>query len=296
MGIDYAAGGKAAADYGSAVNLGLAAAVFLLTLLLNHFGRDFASYGSMLIGVGAGYAAALLLGRVDLSGLATADWFALPRFVPSGLEFHWGPILMIAFAYLVTAMETIGDISGTLAAVGREPTSSELKGSLVADGVMSGLAALFGALPNTSYSQNVGLINFTGVASRHVTAVGGGFLILLGLVPKVGTLFATIPAAVIGGGGLLMFAMIFSSGAAIFHRSVELTRRNLIILAVSLALGLGVELRPEVLAGLSAAARSLFGSGLITGGLAGLVLNLALREKPSDELLQRADSPVQSGR
>jgi NCS2 family nucleobase:cation symporter-2 len=278
VGVDYAAGGKGAADYGSAANLGLAAAVFLVTLLLNHFGRGFVSYGSMLIGVGAGYVAALLMGRVDLSGLAAADWFALPRFAPGGLEFHWGPILLIAFCYIVTAMETIGDISGTLAAVGREPKTSELKGGLVADGVMSGFAALFGALPNTSYSQNVGLINFTGVASRHVTAVGGGFLIVLGLVPKVGALFATIPASVIGGGGLLMFAMIFSSGAAIFHRGVELTRRNLVILAVSLALGLGVELRPEVLAGLPDAARTFLGSGLITGGLSALVLNLVLRE------------------
>ncbi len=144
---------------------------------------------------------------------------------------------------------------------------------------MSGLAALFSAFPNTSYSQNVGLVNFTGVVSRHVTAVGGVFLVALGVVPKVGALFATIPPAVIGGGGLIMFAMIFASGAAIFHRGVELSRRNLVILAVALGLGLGVELRPDALASFSQGARTFFGSGLITGGLTALLLNLILPDQ-----------------
>jgi NCS2 family nucleobase:cation symporter-2 len=143
---------------------------------------------------------------------------------------------------------------------------------------MSGLAALFSAFPNTSYSQNVGLVNFTGIVSRHVTAIGGAILIGLGLVPKVGAFFATIPPAVIGGGGLIMFAMIFSSGAAIFHRGVSPSRRSLVILAVSMGLGLGVELRPDVLQEFSQGVRTFFGSGLITGGLTALALNLLFPE------------------
>ena len=143
----------------------------------------------------------------------------------------------MAFVYVISAMETIGDISGTLAAVDRDATTEELRGGLVADGVMSGVAALFSAFPNTSYSQSVGLVNFTGVVSRHVTAISGVILVVFGLVPVVGAGFATIPAPVIGGGGLIMFSMIFASGAAILHRSVELTQRNMIVLAVSLGLG-----------------------------------------------------------
>ena len=142
--------------------------------------------------------------------------------------------------------------------------------------VILAIAALFGAFPNTSFSQNVGLVNFTGVASRHVTALGGGALVCLGLVPKVGALFATIPPAVIGGGGLVMFAMIFSSGAAIFHRGVELSRRNLVILALAIGLGLGVELRPDALQHLPEALRTFLSSGLVVGGLTALGLNLAL--------------------
>ncbi|MDX1501975.1 MAG: nucleobase:cation symporter-2 family protein [Thermoanaerobaculia bacterium] len=281
VGIDYAAGGKGAADYGSPTNLGIAAVAFLVTLLLNQYARGFLSYGSILLGVIAGYLTALALGRVELDAVAEAGWFALPRFAPFGLDFAWAPIAVMAFIYVVSTMETIGDISGTVAAVGREPTRRELRGGLVADGVMSGLAALVSAFPNTSFSQNVGLVNFTGVVSRHVTAVGGVFLVALGLVPKVGALFATIPAPVIGGGGLIMFAMIFSSGAAIFHRGVELRRRNLVILAVSLGLGLGVEARPEALAQLPEGLRTFFGSGLIAGGLTALVLNAVLPRRGS---------------
>ena len=276
VGMDYAAGGRGASDYGSLTNLGIAAVVFLVTLLLNQFSKGFLRYASMLVAVGMGYAIAAFFGKVDLSGVAEASWFALPRLWAYGLEFAWGPIVVMGFIYVISTMETIGDISGTLAAVGRDATNEELRGGLVADGVMSAFAALFSAFPNTSYSQNVGLVNFTGVVSRHVTAIGGTLLLVLGVIPKVGALFATIPPAVIGGGGLIMFAMIFSSGAAIFHRGVPLTQRNLVILAVSVGLGLGVELRPEVMRHLPEAIDTLFGSGLITGGLAALVLNLVL--------------------
>jgi NCS2 family nucleobase:cation symporter-2 len=276
VGMDYAAGGRGAADYGAPEHLLVAAVVFLTTLLLNQYGRGFLACASRLVGVLLGYGLAMALGHVDFTAVGEAGWFELPRLWPYGLRFEWAPILVMGFIYVVSTMETIGDISGTLAAAGRDATSKELRGGLLADGVMSGFAALFSAFPNTSFSQNVGLVNFTGVLSRHVTAIGGVFLVALGLVPKFGAIFATIPAAVIGGGGLIMFSMIFSSGAAIFHRGVPLTRRNLVILAVALGLGLGVELRPEVLGSLSQGARTFFGSGLITGGLTGLALNALL--------------------
>ncbi|MCH9647207.1 MAG: purine permease [Deltaproteobacteria bacterium] len=280
IGVDYAAGGVGAADYGSLINLGLAALAFTVTLALHQFGRGFLRYASVLCGVVASYGAAIGLGRVDFSTVREAAWFALPRPLPMGIEFHWGPILILAFVYVISTMETIGDISGTLLAAGREPTNRELKGGLVADGVMSGFAALFGAFPNTSYSQNVGLVNFTGVASRHITAIAGLFLVVLGVVPKVSALFATLPAPVIGGGGLIMFAMIFASGAAIFHQRVSPSRRNLVILAVSIGLGLGAELRPQALQSLPEGVAGFLRAGLVTGGLAALLLNLIL---PQDD-------------
>ncbi len=267
VGIDYAAGGIGAADYGAPRNLAIAGLVLVVTVLLNQFGRGFLSYGSMVLGILAGYAMALALGMVKLGSVAATPWLSLPRPLAFGLEFHWTPIVIVAFIYVISTMETIGDIAGTLAATGREPTTSELRGGLVADGVMSALAALWSAFPNTSYSQNVGLVNFTGVASRHVTAITGALLLLMGLVPKIGAFFATIPASVIGGGGLVMFAMIFTSGAKIVHAGERWNQRTLVIMAVSIGLGLGVSLRPDALQHLPRWAADFFGAGLITGGL-----------------------------
>ena len=279
VGMDYAAGGVGAEDYGSFTNLGIAGVVFLVTLFLNQYSKGFLSYASMLIGALTGYVLAIFFGMVDFSDVANAAWFTFPRPLAFGLQFRWAPIVTMGFIYVISAMETIGDISGTVAATGRPPSAKELKGGLIADGVMSGLGALFSAFPNTSYSQNVGLVNFTGVASRHVAAIGGSFLIVLGVVPKVGAIVATIPASVIGGGGLIMFAMIFASGVAIIHRSVELNQRDMIILAVSLGLGVAVELRPEVLQNFPPEIKSFFSSGLISGGLTALILNFIFPEK-----------------
>lgn len=279
VGMDYAAGGIGAPDYGSFENLAVAGVVLLITLFLNQFSSGFLSYASMIIGVAVGYVLALALGKVDLGHVTGGGWFSLPLPLEFGMEFHWAPIITMSFIYVVSALETLGDIAGTTAAVGREPSTREMKGGLVADGLMSGLAALFSAFPNTSYSQNVGLVNFTGVVSRHVAAIGGGFLLLLGLIPKVGLFVATIPAAVIGGGALIMFAMIFASGLSIIHRSVELNKRSMIIIAASLALGLGVEYRPDVLQHFPQGVQSLLSQGLVVGGLAGFVFNLIFPEK-----------------
>jgi len=276
VGVDYAAGGVGSATYGDLSHLGIAALVLVVALVFNQWGRGFLASASLLIGVVVGYTVCFALGRVELGDLGARGWVSLPTPLAFGFEVHWPAVLLMGFVYVISTMETIGDISGTMAACGRPPTRSELRGGLVADGAMSGVAALFGALPNTSFSQNVGLINFTGVVSRHVTAVTGGFLVLLGLFPPVAALFGSIPVEVIGGAGLIMFAMIFASGAAIVHRDVRLDQRSMVILAVSIGLGLAVELRPAVLAHLPDTVGRLFGSGLVTGGLAALLLNLVL--------------------
>ncbi|WP_428268686.1 uracil-xanthine permease family protein [Haliangium sp.] len=279
VGIDYAAGGVGAADYGASQHLAVAGLVFVVTLVLNQVCTGFLSYASIVIGAALGYAVALILGQVDFATAGASDWFRLPRLLPYGIRFELAPILLMSFIYVISALETMGDISATIAALGRMPSHREMKGGLVADGVMSGLAAVFGAFPNTSYSQNVGLIHFTGVASRHVAAIGGGILVVLGMIPKVGAAVATIPAAVIGGSGLIMFSMIFAGGVSILRHRVVLNQRNLVILAVSVGLGLGVQFRPDVLAQAPGWVKTLFGQGLVVGGLAGLVLNLVIPDR-----------------
>jgi NCS2 family nucleobase:cation symporter-2 len=286
VGMDYAAGGAhlaGTAAYGDLGTLALAGFVLVATLVLNQFTKGILSYASVLIAALAGYLIAAAFGQVNISPISDAAWFAFPQFLSYGIEFQWTAILLMAFVYVISAMETVGDITGTMAATGRTPDGRTLRGGLVADGVMSGLAALFSAFPNTSYSQNVGLVNFTGVASRHIAALGGAILVVLGFVPKVGAVVATIPAPVIGGGSLVMFAMIFASGFAILKRGVDLNQRNLVILAASLALGLGLQWRPEALQHFIPELQTFFGSGLVTGGLVALILNLVLPHRDKSE-------------
>lgn len=276
--MDYAAGGPGAPDYGSLKNVGLAGLVFVLALGLNQYFDGFVKMASVLVAVVVGYLAAIPLGLLDLSGVGSAGWFALPVPLKYGVEFHPSAVLVVAFAYVITSMETIGDISGTTESVGRDPDSQELRGGLVADGAMSAIAGLFNAFPNTSFSQNVGLISFTGVASRYVVGICGGLLVILGFVPKVAAVVAAMPNAVLGGAAIVLFGMIFSVGVRIIARGVELSQRNLTIIATSVVLGVGVEVRPDVLGSLPDEVQLLAGSGLIAGGVTALVLNVVLPE------------------
>jgi NCS2 family nucleobase:cation symporter-2 len=164
-------------------------------------------------------------------------------------------------------------MSGITATEGRTPTAEEFRGGLFTDGLMSSLGAAFAAFPMTSFSQNVGVVNFTGVMSRHVVAVGGLILAVLGLSPKVGALVATIPQAVFGGAVLLMVGMVAASGARLISLHADFDRRNMVIVAVSLGLGLGVATRPEAISGLPSAARTFFGQPVILTALSALLLN-----------------------
>lgn len=278
-GMNYAAGasaGPSAEGYGSLMNLGLAGLVLVVTVGLNQFFSGFLRIISVFVGIVVGYIAAFALGIVSFSAVASAGWFTVPVPLKYGLAFEPSAILTVAFLYIITGVETIGDISGTVSATGRDATETEFRGGLFADGVISAFGAIFNAMPNTSYSQNVGLVNFTGVASRYVAGIGGVFLLILGFVPKVGAVVSAMPDAVLGGGALVLFAMIFSSGARIINQNVTLDQRNSTILALSMALGLGVAFRPEVLQQFPTEVQTLFGSALVTGGIAALVLNIVL--------------------
>lgn len=276
--MQYSAGGPGAETFGNLEHLLLASIVFLIALILNQYVGGFLRAASVLVAVVVGYVVAAPLGLLDLSGVAQAGWVSVPIPLKYGLSFQPSAILLVAFAYVVTAMETIGDISGTTESVGRDPTDDEMTGGLVADGVMSAFAAVFGAFPNTSFSQNVGLIGFTGVASRFVVAITGVFLVVLGFVPKVAAVVAAMPNAVLGGAAVVLFGMIISIGLRIVARGAELNRRNLTIIAVSIVLGLGVEVNPGVLQQLPSDLQILVGSGLIAGGVTALILNAVLPE------------------
>lgn len=283
VGIQYAAGGVGATDYGAPHGWALALLVVTVTLALTFFGRGWWSVSAVLLGLVAGYLAALALGMVDFSTMGQADWLALPQVLPFGIAFSVAAVAGFCLMALVSAIETVGDVSGVArAGADRDATDPEITGATAADGVGSLLAGLFGGLPNTTFSQNVGLVAITGVMSRHAVSLGAVFLLAAGLVPKVGAVLATIPIQVLGGGVIVMFGMVCAAGVRMLA-GVDWSRRNMVIFGTSLSFGLGLQLEPMALGQLPQTAQILLASGLVPAAGLAITLNLALpRQLPGD--------------
>lgn len=284
VGITYAAGGvpalqSGAAEFGSALNWSLALVVIIVTLALKFFTRGMLSLAAVLLGIVAGYAVAIPFGLVDFGNIGRAAAFALPNPLRFGVEFQAAAVIGFLFMSVVSAIETVGDVSAiTKGGAGREATDAEIRGATFADGLGSAVAGLFGALPNTSFSQNVGLVAFTGVMSRHVVTCGAVFLIVCGLLPKIGAAISTVPIEVLGGGVILMFGMVASAGVSLLA-AVDWNRRNMLIFALALSVGLGLQLVPESVQYLPDTARILLTSGLLPAAVIAIVLNLVLPEE-----------------
>jgi NCS2 family nucleobase:cation symporter-2 len=199
-----------------------------------------------------------------------------------GIEFIPGAIILMLFMAVVTTIETIGDISATtMGGANREATDKELSGGIMADGLGTAFGSLFNAMPNTSYSQNAGLVAFTGVISRHVGTVAGVILILMGLFPKLGGIIAAMPESVIGGAAIIMFGLITSAGIKLVAQS-EMNQRNLLILGLSLSFGIGMSLLPQFVAHIpdfGISLKLLLTTGLIPAGMLAFVLNATLSKK-----------------
>ncbi|WP_018248654.1 nucleobase:cation symporter-2 family protein [Orenia marismortui] len=273
--IDWAAGGYGAADYGSLKNIGVTLAVLTVIVSLNQFAKGFWSSASILIGTIFGYIIAYPLGMLEFSAVREAALINLPMPFKYGIAFSLTGFFAFIPAYLVTSIETVGDLLAVGEACNKELESEDISKGLMADGVGSMLAGVFGAGPNTSFSQNVGIIPLTGVGSRFVVILAGIILMFLGVFPKLGALIAIMPNPVLGGAGIVMFGMIAASGIKVLH-DADLTRRNLLIIAISLGLGLGVVVRPDILSHLPKALKTFFQSGITTGTITALLLNIIL--------------------
>ena len=290
VGIQYAAGGVPAIgtpEYGSLLNWSAALIVIIVTLGLKFFTNGMLSISAVLIGLIVGYFYALGVGILDWS-VVTGSWersaaFALPQPFKYGFEFSAAAVIGFCLMAFISAIETVGDVSGiTKGGAGREATEEEITGATYADGLGTAVAGIFGGFPNTSFSQNVGLIAMTGVMSRHVVTCGAIFLIICGLVPKVGGVIRTVPIEVLGGGVIVMFGMVVAAGISMLS-DVDWNRRNMVIFAISLSIGLGLQLEPGAVAGLPDTARILMTSGLLPAAFIAIVLNLVLPEELAGE-------------
>ncbi|MGB0755227.1 MAG: uracil-xanthine permease family protein [Candidatus Puniceispirillaceae bacterium] len=283
VGIKYAAGGAAefqmnAPEWGDISKWGLALVVIFVALGFKFFTKGIASSAAILLGLIAGYLVGIFTGAVNFGGIAKAEWFAIPTPFKYGIEFSAVAIIGMCLISIVSAIETVGDISAIAkGGAGREATDKELKGGTLADGLGSAVAGVFGGLPNTSFSQNVGLISMTGVMSRGVVTVSGIFLIICGFIPKIGAIISAMPISVLGGGVILMFGMVVSASINMLS-DVNWSRRNMLILATSLSFGLGLQAVPKSMQHLPDSIEMLMTSGLLPVAVLAVVMNLLLPE------------------
>ena len=287
VGFMYAGGGGWLMNnkpeiFGNASHLFIACTVLIVALVAHQKGKGMVSSASILIGMIAGYIVAMMLGMINYGKIASASWFAMPIPFQYGIDFVPAAIILMLFMSIVTTIETIGDISATtMGGANREATDKELSGGIMADGLGTTFGSIFNAMPNTSYSQNAGLVAFTGVISRHVGTVAGVILILLGLFPKLGGIIAAMPESVIGGAAIIMFGLITAAGIKLISQA-QMNQRNLLILALSLSFGIGMSLLPQVVAHIpdfGIQLRLLLTTGLIPAGLLAFILNAALPKK-----------------
>jgi len=303
VGINSFGGGNTAVDFGSMENLLLAVFVLAMILFFKHGTKGFTSSSSILLGIICGYIAAFIMGLVlpttgvtadgveytkawvlNWDKVANAAWFELPRIMPIKPVFDLRAILPVIIMFIVTAVETIGDISGVMeGGLGREATDKELSGGVICDGVGSSFAALFGVLPNTSFSQNVGLVAMTKVVNRFALATGAIFLVLCGLCPKLAALVSMMPQSVLGGAAVMMFSSIVISGIQLITKE-PLTGRNLSIVAVALGVGYGMGANTGILAHAPQAIQLIFGgSGIVPAALVAILLNIILPKEKAAE-------------
>lgn len=279
-------------SFGSTQNLMLGGAVLLIVLMLTLSKNRFLRMGAIAIGLIVGFIASLFLGIVNFSSLSQLPFFRMPVPFRYGISFDFGAFLPFILLYIITAIETVGDLTAT-SAVSGEPVSGgvyirRIKGGVLGDGINSLIAAILNTFPNTTFSQNNGVIQMTGVGSRYVGFFVAGIFVILGLLPVIGGVFQAIPQPVLGGATLVMFGSIAVAGLNIVV-SAGLDRRSMIIVAVSLGLGLGVVFTPEIFIDKPLIVKNLFGSAISTGGLTAIMLSWLL-PMPEEEVAIEQES------
>lgn len=284
--IDWAAGGSGAADYGDLKNIGVAAFVLVVTLILNRSKKGIISSASILIGMVIGYIVCIPLGMVDFNEVKEASWISIPRIFEYGVTFDFKALIAFLPAYFVTTIETVGCLKAVGESSNIEMKEEQIGAGVLADGVGSIIGGIVGSFPNTSFSQNVGVISLTKVASKYVAVMAGIILVTLGFLPKIAALVTQIPQPVLGGVGIVMFGTVAAAGIKTLSK-VKLTERSLLIIAISIGVGLGVTFRPDFIAKLPESIKMVFSSGISLGTIAALVLNLVLKEdKVSEDKLE----------
>ena len=284
VGIKYAAGGAAdfqmaAESFGSLMHWTVALTVIVVALGFKFMTKGILSNAAILLGLIAGYLVAFMFGMVNFTAVGKASWVTGLQTLPYGFEFNLGAVIGVTIVSIVSAVETIGDTSATAkAGAGREATDEEISGATYADGLGTAVAGVFGGLPNTSFSQNVGIVGMTGIMSRHVVTIAGAIMVMCGLIPKIGAIIASMPLPVLGGGVIVMFGMVAAAGLNVLSE-IKMSRRNMIIIALSLSIGLGFNLVPSAVQYLPGILKTLATSAVAPTAFLAIVLNQIIPEE-----------------
>jgi uric acid transporter len=277
IGISVATGANTP-SFGQPLTLGLAALMMVLIIVISRYARGFVRALSLFVTMVIGYVVSAAFGLIDPKTVQDAQWLAIPNVMPyGGLEWPgFVGLLTVIVCFFATAVETTGHTLACSRICGVPGSEWRIRGAVANDGLGSALSALFGGMALTSYSQNIGVISLTGVGSRFVVAAGGAFLILMALIPKVGAIIALMPSPVLGGVLLFMFGMVASVGIDIIGNNMK-TRRDAMIVAASLALGLGIQAAPSgAFDAIPQALRILATDGIVMGIMLAMLLNLVL--------------------
>lgn len=277
VGADSFGGGSSSADFGSATNWILGTITLVCCIVFNIFAKSYYKQLSVLFGLVVGYILAAIMGVVDFSDVLSSGIIALPHILPFKMEFHLNAIIAFVLIFLVSATETIGDTSALASSgLNRDVTAKETSGSIACDGFVSALSSIFGCMPITSFSQNVGLVAMTKVVNRYAIATGAIIMIIAGIFPIVGAFLATLPSAVLGGCTIMMFGTIVVSGLQMIGKC-GYTQRNITIAALSLSIGLGFTQLPDLFAIFPSLVQSVFAENCVAVVfLTSIILNLIL--------------------
>ena len=283
VGITACGGGeaaKAAGTFGAFEHIGLSVLVLVVIIFFNRSGNHYLRMSSIVIGLVVGYVASYAMGIVDFSDIQGYGSLNIPVPFRYGVTFDFSAIVSLGLVYLITAIEAYGDITAN-SLISGQPVEGEkfmkrASGGILADGFNSMLSGVFNSFPNSIFAQNNGMIQLTGVASRYVGFFIGGMLVFLGIFPVVGLVFSLMPEPVLGGATLLMFGTVAAAGIRIIA-SQNINRKATLVMAISFSLGLSVELVPEILSQLPESVRSIFSSGITTGGLVAILTNAVIR-------------------
>ena len=275
--INYMAGGIGQPTYGQWQNWVVALFTLGVVTFFTHFGRGSLKLASILVGMGAGYVLALILGMVDFTNVANAGYFEVPRIMHFGIEFDVSAIVAIAILFVINSIQAIGDFSATTSgAMNRLPETQELHGALLGLGATNILGAFFGFLPTSTYGQNVGIVTTTRVINRHVLGMAAIIILIAGIFPKFSALLTTIPYAVLGGATVSVFASIAMTGIKL-ALSEGTSPRNTAIIGLAVAMGMGLSAAPATLALFPAWVTTIFGKApVVAASLIAITLNLLI--------------------